>query len=53
MNKNFQVEWSNIAENDLKNIVDYITEDSHSNGFKILKIIEQKALRWTGFILRF
>lgn len=53
MNKNFQVEWPNIAENDLKNIVDYIAEDSPSNDFKIFKIIKQKALRWTGFIFRF
>jgi len=43
MNKKYDVVWSNIAENDLKNIVDYIADDSPPNALKIIKRIKQKA----------
>ena len=43
MNKKYDVVWSNIAENDLKNIVEYIADDSPSNALKIFKRIKQKA----------
>ena len=43
MSKKYQVNWSNIAENDLKNIIEYIADDSPSNAFKIFKNIKQKA----------
>ena len=43
MNQKFDVVWSNIAENDLKNIVDYIADDSPPNALKIFKRIKQKA----------
>ena len=43
MNKKYQVVWSNIAENDLKNIIEYIADDSPPNALKIFKSIEQKA----------
>jgi len=43
MNKNYEVVWSNIAENDLKNIIEYIAADSQSNALKIFKNIKQKA----------
>ena len=44
MTKKYEVIWSNIAENDLKNIVEYIADDSPSNALKIFKSIKQKAL---------
>jgi addiction module RelE/StbE family toxin len=43
MNKKYQVVWSNIAENDLKNIIEYITDDSPPNALKTFKSIKQKA----------
>ena len=43
MSKKYDVIWSNIAENDLKNIVDYIADDSPPNALKIIKRIKQKA----------
>ncbi|MGD9070823.1 MAG: type II toxin-antitoxin system RelE/ParE family toxin [Desulfobacterales bacterium] len=43
MNKKYDVIWSNIAENDLKNIVEYIADDSPPNALKIFKRIKQKA----------
>ena len=43
MNKKYDVVWSNIAENDLKNIVEYIADDSPPNVLKIFKRIKQKA----------
>ena len=43
MSKKYQVVWSNIAENDLKNIIEYIAEDSPDNALKVFKNIKQKA----------
>ena len=43
MNKKYDVVWSNIAENDLKNIVEYIADDSPHNALRIFKRIKQKA----------
>ena len=43
MNKKYQVIWSNIAENDFKNIIEYIADDSPSNALKIFKNIKQKV----------
>ncbi len=43
MKKKYQVVWSYIAENDLKNIIEYIADDSPPKALKILKSIEQKA----------
>ncbi len=43
MNKKYDVVWSNIAEIDLKNIVDYIADDSPPNALKIFKRLKQKA----------
>jgi addiction module RelE/StbE family toxin len=43
MNQKYNVVWSNIAENDLKNIVEYIADDSPPNALKILQRINQKA----------
>jgi addiction module RelE/StbE family toxin len=43
MNKIYDVVWSNIAETDLKNIVEYIADDSPPNALKIFNRIKQKA----------
>jgi addiction module RelE/StbE family toxin len=43
MKKKYQVLWSNIAENDLKNIIEYIADDSPPNALEIFKSIKQKA----------
>ena len=43
MNKKYEVVWSNTAENDLKNIIEYIADDSPPNALKIFKSIKQKA----------
>ena len=43
MNEKYDVVWSNIAENDLKSIVEYIADDSLPNALKIFKRIKQKA----------
>ncbi len=43
MNKKYEVIWSNVAENDLKNIIEYIAADSPSNAFRIFKNIKQTA----------
>ncbi len=43
MPRKYEVLWSNIAEIDLKNIIEYIAEDSPSNTFKIFKNIKQKV----------
>jgi len=43
MNKKYEVTWSNIAENDLLNIIGYIAADSLSDALKVLKRIKEKA----------
>ncbi len=43
MNKKYDIVWSNIAENDLKTIVEYIAEDRPPNALKIFKSLKQKA----------
>jgi plasmid stabilization system protein ParE len=43
MNRIYEVTWSNIAENDLLNIIEYIADDSPSNALKIYKNLKQKA----------
>lgn len=43
MTKIYQVLWTNIAENDLKSIIEYIANDSPDNALKIFKRIQQKA----------
>lgn len=43
MNKTSEVIWSNVAENDLKNIIEYIAADNPSNALRIFKNIKQTA----------
>jgi len=42
MNSKYKVIWTNVAENDLKEIIDFISIDSPQNALKILKSIKQK-----------
>ena len=42
MTKKYGVIWSNTAEKDLIDIVEYIAEDSPANGLKIFRNIKQK-----------
>ena len=43
MNPKYKVVWTNVAENDLKKIIDFISIDSPQNALKLLKSIKQKA----------
>ena len=43
MNPKYKVVWTNVAENDLKEIIDFISIDSPQNALKILQSIKQKA----------
>jgi toxin ParE1/3/4 len=49
MKEKYQVVWSNIAENDLRNIIEYIADDSPPNALKIFKSIKQKISSLTTF----
>jgi len=49
MSKKYDAIWSNIAENDLRNIVEYIADDSPHNALKIFKRIKQQASRLYDF----
>ena len=39
----FRVYWAGIAEDDLKNIISYIAEESPTNARKIFNDIKEKA----------
>jgi len=43
MSKRYDVVWSNVAENDLKNIIGYIADDNPPYALKLFKNIKQKA----------
>lgn len=43
MTSEYKVIWANVAENDLKNIIAYIAEDSPQNALHILNKIRQEA----------
>ena len=43
MNKEYLVKWASIAQQDLKQIIDYIALDSPGNALQILKKIRQSA----------
>ena len=43
MNNKYKVIWSNVAENDLKNIIEYIADESPTIALKVLKNIKQKV----------
>tara|TARA_B100000315_G_scaffold150257_1_gene138940 strand:+ start:179 stop:514 length:336 start_codon:yes stop_codon:yes gene_type:complete len=43
MKKRYEAIWSDIAENDFSNIIEYIAVDSPPNALKILRKIKEKA----------
>jgi plasmid stabilization system protein ParE len=43
MNQTHEIIWAVVAENDLKEIIEYIATDSPANALKILNRIKQKA----------
>jgi toxin ParE1/3/4 len=43
MKTKYKVVWANIAESDLKDIIDYISIDSPQNALKVLRKIKQKT----------
>ena len=43
MKLKYKVVWANVAESDLKDIIEYISIDSPQNALKILENIKQKA----------
>jgi len=43
MKQNYKVIWANVAESDLKDIIEYISIDSPQNALRILKNIKQKT----------
>ena len=43
MSYKYEVIWSYVAENDLRNIIEYIANDSPANATKVFKKIRQKA----------
>ena len=43
MNLKYEIIWTNVAENDLINIIEYISVDSPQNALEILEKIRQKA----------
>ena len=43
MNRIYEIVWARVAENDLKEIIDYIANDSQANALTIFKKIKKKA----------
>ncbi|MEN8244619.1 MAG: type II toxin-antitoxin system RelE/ParE family toxin [Thermodesulfobacteriota bacterium] len=43
MIQTYEIEWAHIAENDLKEIIDYIAIDNPANALKVFKEIKNKA----------
>lgn len=43
MNDKYRLEWAAVAENDLKQIIDYIAIDSPGNALQVLNKIRQKS----------
>ena len=43
MNPKYEIIWTNVAENDLKDIIEYIYIDNHQNALTVLKNIKQSA----------
>ena len=43
MNQVYEIVWARIAENDLKEIIDYIAIDSPSNALKVFNKIKNRA----------
>ena len=43
MNTNIKVKWSNVAENDLRRIIEYIARDNIANARKVFERIKEKT----------
>lgn len=43
MSEKYRVVWSNVAANDLRNIIEYIADESPSSAFKLFKSIKKRA----------
>jgi toxin ParE1/3/4 len=43
MDPKYKIIWTNVAEKDLRDIIEYISVDNPHNALKILKKIQQKA----------
>jgi len=43
MNPKYKIIWTSVAENDLKNIIEYNSVDSPQNAIKILEKIKKKV----------
>ncbi len=43
MNQIYEIVWARVAENDLKELIDYIAIDSPTNALNIFKKIKNKA----------
>ena len=43
MSKTYKINWANVAENDLIEIIEYIAIDSPANALKILQTIKKMA----------
>jgi addiction module RelE/StbE family toxin len=43
MNPKYEIIWTNVAENDLKDIIEYIYIDNHQNALTVLKNVKQNA----------
>jgi addiction module RelE/StbE family toxin len=45
MRESYKIEWAGVAENDLREIIEYIAEDNPANALNVLKKIKQKVSR--------
>lgn len=43
MKKNYKIKWSNVAENDLRKIIEFIARDNISNARKVFLKIKEKT----------
>lgn len=43
MSKKYKIKWSNIAENDLKKIIEFIAKDNVTNARKVFWLIKEKT----------
>lgn len=49
MNKRYKVLWSNVAERDLVEIIEYIAADNPANASRVFRKIKQKASNLYSF----
>jgi len=49
MSREYNIIWADIAEKDLKNIIEYIADDSPINALKVFKKIKEKASSLCSF----